>query len=133
MLPFRLRMGIVCSCYEQPQVHENQPLCLENKHTACSQKKPSYSSCKINGFVLFCFVLFNCVLLCLISHPFLKPEWKFHGKGEGMKVYGMNLPEASQVLPLATVALGPTGDSQNTNTREKPSRFRSLVQVSVRV
>lgn len=49
---------------------------------------------------------------------------------ERMNVYGMNLQEAQKILSLSTVALCPTGEGQNTNTREEPSRFKALVHVS---
>lgn len=50
------------------------------------------------------------------------------GMGEWMKVYGMNLQEASQILPQSIITLWPAGDGQNRNTREKPSGFKPPVR-----
>lgn len=91
---------------------ENHPRCLENKDITCIQKKPSYSSCKINCFVLFYFVLF-------ISHPSSNQSRNFTGTDEGMKVYGMTFQKLPK-FSLSTVALCP--DSAH-----------SLVHVSVGV
>lgn len=101
-------------------------LCLENKDTACIPKKPSYSSCKINCFVLFCFVYLPSL------PPISFQSGNFIGTGEGIKVHGMNLQEASQVLPLSTAAPCPTGFRQYTNTRD-PSGLRPPACVSVGV
>ena len=71
---------------------ENHPGVWKTKILHVS-KKPSYSSYKINCFVLFYFVLF-------ISHPSSNQSRNFTGTDEGMKVSVMNLPEVSQILPL---------------------------------
>lgn len=74
---FRLRMVIVCSCYEQPQVHENRPLCLENKDTACSQKTLLLIlQDKLFRFILLCLIVFCFVYLPSLPQARMEISWE---------------------------------------------------------
>lgn len=89
--------------------------------TLHASKTSSYSSCKINHF----FVLFS-----LSPNPFLKPEWKLH-RNERRDERLRNEPPGS-LANSSPILCGPLPNRspQNTNTREEPSGFKSLVHVS---
>lgn len=111
---------IMCSCHEQPPAHVNQPVCLENKDTARIQK-PLLLILQDKPF----FFLFS-----LSPNPFLKPEWKLHrNERRDERLWSEPPGSLANSSPILCEPL-PKRSPQNTNTREEPSGFKSLVHVS---